>query len=79
MSSPEVLLSAVAREETGRLVASVMRVVGDLDRAEEIVQETFAHALQKWRSGGAPDNPAAWLTTAARNRGVCLKFGVRLE
>lgn len=70
MPSPEVLLSAVAREETGRLVASVMRVVGDLDRAEEIVQETFAHALQKWRSGGAPDNPAAWLTTAARNRAL---------
>jgi RNA polymerase sigma-70 factor (ECF subfamily) len=47
-----------------------MRWVGDLDRAEEIVQETLAAALQHWRARGVPASPIAWLLTAVRNRSI---------
>jgi len=56
------------RLEYGRVVASVLRIVRDVDAAEEIVQEAFAQALDHWRSGGTPDRPGAWLLTTARRR-----------
>ncbi len=43
-----------------------MRQVGDLDTAEELAQDTFVAAIEKWRQDGVPDNPAAWLNTTAR-------------
>ena len=49
-----------------RLIARLARLVGDLDTAEELAQDTFVTALEKWRADGIPDNPAAWLHTTGR-------------
>lgn len=66
------LAARLARSERGRLVAALLRVVGAgrLDLAEDCVQEAFAAALKTWPRDGAPDNPVAWLMTAARNRAL---------
>jgi len=63
----EVLTSAdaVFRREHGRIIASLIRLCGSFDRAEEAMQEAFAAALRYWAEHGVPDNPAAWVTTAA--------------
>src|SRR5437588_5432861 len=63
----EVLASAEAvfRREHGRIIASLIRLCGSFDRAEEAMQEAFASALRYWAERGVPDNPAAWITTAA--------------
>ena len=58
------------REESGRAVASLIRVLGDFDLAEEAVQEAFITALETWPIRGVPDNPGAWITTTARNRAI---------
>lgn len=58
------------REETGRVVATLIRVLGDFDLAEEAVQEAFAVALTRWPTDGIPRNPGAWITTAARNKAI---------
>ncbi len=59
-------LATLWRVDSPRLIARLMRQVGDLDAAEEIAQDTFVAAIQKWRQDGVPDNPAAWLNTTAR-------------
>ncbi len=56
---------AVFRREHGRIIASLIRQCGSFDRAEEAMQEAFAAALRYWAERGVPDNPAAWITTAA--------------
>jgi RNA polymerase sigma-70 factor (ECF subfamily) len=58
------------REESGRVVATLIRVLGDFDLAEEAVQDAFAKALETWPARGVPDNPAAWITTTARNAAI---------
>jgi len=58
------------REEQGRAVATLIRVLRDFELAEEAVQEAFAEALRTWPSRGAPENPGAWITTTARNRAI---------
>jgi RNA polymerase sigma-70 factor (ECF subfamily) len=58
------------REESGRTVATLIRVLGDFDLAEEAVQEAFAVALERWPRQGVPENPAAWVTTTARNKAI---------
>jgi RNA polymerase sigma-70 factor (ECF subfamily) len=58
------------RAEAGAALATVARVVGDLDLAEEAVQEAFLVALQRWPATGVPDRPGAWITTTARNRAI---------
>ena len=58
------------REESGRAVATLIRVLGDFDLAEEAVQDAFAKALETWPARGVPDNPAAWITTTARNAAI---------
>ena len=67
MPPAEVLTSAEAvfRREHGRIIASLIRLCGSFDRAEEAMQEAFAVALRHWAERGVPDNPAAWITTAA--------------
>jgi RNA polymerase sigma-70 factor (ECF subfamily) len=58
------------REEWGQVVATLIRVTGDWDLAEECAQDAFALALQRWPRDGIPRRPGAWLTTTARNRAV---------
>jgi RNA polymerase sigma-70 factor (ECF subfamily) len=58
------------RRESGRAVATLIRVLGDFDLAEEAVQEAFAVALDRWPAQGIPENPGAWITTTARNRAL---------
>ncbi|MFL5737863.1 MAG: RNA polymerase sigma factor [Actinomycetota bacterium] len=58
------------RRESGQAVASLIRVLGDFDLAEEAVQEAFAIALERWPQRGVPDNPGAWITTTAKNRAI---------
>jgi RNA polymerase sigma-70 factor (ECF subfamily) len=58
------------REESGRAVATLIRVLGDFDLAEEAVQDAFVTALETWPVRGVPDNPGAWITTTARNRAI---------
>ena len=63
-------LDALWRMESPRLVARVARMTGDVGVAEELVQDVLLQALQRWPADGVPDNAAAWLMTAARNRAV---------
>jgi RNA polymerase sigma-70 factor (ECF subfamily) len=58
------------REESGRAVATLIRVLGDFDLAEEAVQDAFARALEVWPVEGVPRNPGAWITTTAKNRAI---------
>src|SRR5712691_2230917 len=58
------------RLEYGRVVASVLRIVRDIDTAEEVVQEAFAQALDRWPADGTPERPGAWLLTTARRRAL---------
>ncbi|RZS44815.1 RNA polymerase ECF family sigma subunit [Herbihabitans rhizosphaerae] len=60
--------SAAFRDEWGQIVATLIRITGDWDLAEECAQEAFAQALTAWARDGVPRKPGAWLTTAARNR-----------
>jgi RNA polymerase sigma-70 factor (ECF subfamily) len=59
-------LSTVWRVESPRVIARLVRLVGDIDTAEELAQDTFVAAIEKWRQDGVPNNPAAWLNTTAR-------------
>jgi RNA polymerase sigma-70 factor (ECF subfamily) len=63
-------LAAVLRDERGRLTASLVRILGDWDAAEELVQDAAVAALEHWSTDGIPRNPGAWLMTAARRKGV---------
>ncbi|HEY5708668.1 MAG TPA: RNA polymerase sigma factor [Solirubrobacterales bacterium] len=58
------------RHESGRAVATLIRVTGDFDLAEEVVQEAFVVALERWPAEGVPDKPGAWITQVARNRAI---------
>jgi RNA polymerase sigma-70 factor (ECF subfamily) len=60
----------IFREESGRAVAALIRVFGDIDAAEDAVQEAFAVALRRWPGEGLPPNPGGWITTTARNRAL---------
>ena len=61
-------IARIFREEYGRTVAVLVRRFGDIDLAEEAVQDAFATAVQRWPSDGVPPSPAGWLITTARNR-----------
>ena len=70
---PQLAADDVARafrEEHGRAVAVLVRVFGDIDIAEEAVQDAFAAALVRWPSAGLPPSPAGWIVTTARNRAI---------
>jgi RNA polymerase sigma-70 factor, ECF subfamily len=60
----------VFRQESGRAVATLIRLFGDIDIAEEAVQEAFVVALQRWPETGLPPSPAGWIITTARNRAI---------
>jgi RNA polymerase sigma-70 factor, ECF subfamily len=63
-------LEHVFRQESGRAVAFLVRFLGDIDLAEEAVQEAFAVAAERWPVTGTPPNPGGWITTTARNRAI---------
>jgi RNA polymerase sigma-70 factor (ECF subfamily) len=63
-------IERVFREEYGRAVAVLVRVFGDIDIAEEAVQDAFAGATQRWPADGLPPSPAGWIITTARNRAI---------
>ena len=63
-------VAAVFREEAGRLTAAMVRVLGNFDVAEEVVQDSLVAALERWPEQGIPDNPGAWLMTTARRRAI---------
>jgi RNA polymerase sigma-70 factor (ECF subfamily) len=65
---PAAQIERVFREEYGRAVAVLVRVFGDLDIAEEAVQDAFTTAVQRWPATGLPPSPAGWIITTARNR-----------
>jgi RNA polymerase sigma-70 factor (ECF subfamily) len=58
------------REEYGRILATLIRVLGDFDLAEEAAQEAFAAAVEQWPGEGAPRNPVAWITATARHKAI---------
>jgi len=70
MSVTRQAVERVFREESGRILATLIRVLGEFDLAQEAMQEAFAVALQRWPVDGVPDNPGAWITTAARRKAV---------
>ncbi|MEV4052878.1 RNA polymerase sigma factor [Amycolatopsis sp. NPDC049688] len=63
-------VEAVFAAEYGRAVSVLVRVFGDIDIAEEAVQDAFAEAVRRWPSAGLPPSPAGWIITTARNRAV---------
>jgi RNA polymerase sigma-70 factor (ECF subfamily) len=63
-------IARVFRAEYGRAVAVLTRLLGDIDLAEEAVQDAFAAAVQRWPAGGIPPSPAGWIITTARNRAI---------
>ncbi|MFG3586236.1 RNA polymerase sigma factor [Streptomyces sp. NPDC047990] len=66
----EEAVATAFREEWGQVVATLIRVTGDWDLAEECAQDAFAQALDRWRRDGIPRRPGAWLTTTARHRAL---------
>ncbi|MQA83397.1 MAG: sigma-70 family RNA polymerase sigma factor [Streptosporangiales bacterium] len=68
--APASAIERVFREEYGRAIAVLVRVFGDIDLAEEAVQDAFAAAVRRWPSAGLPPSPAGWIVTAARNRAI---------
>ena len=60
----------VFRREYGRCVATLIRFLGDIDAAEEAIQDAFTVAAARWPSEGLPPNPGAWIVTTARNRAI---------
>jgi RNA polymerase sigma-70 factor, ECF subfamily len=67
---PASEIGRVFREEHGRAVAVLVRAFGDIDVAEEAVQDAFAAAVQRWPRTGLPPSPAGWIITTARNRAI---------
>ncbi|MFF3690174.1 RNA polymerase sigma factor [Streptomyces sp. NPDC002187] len=67
---PAAAVERVFREEYGRAVAVLVRVFGDIDIAEEAVQDAFATALERWPTTGLPPSPAGWIITTGRNRAI---------
>ena len=63
-------IERIYRAESGRVIATLIRLLGDFDLAEEALQDAFAAAVERWRRDGLPANPRAWLVSAGRNRAV---------
>jgi RNA polymerase sigma-70 factor, ECF subfamily len=63
-------IDAVYRSDWGRIVATLIKLVGDFDLAEECAQEAFAAAVDQWKTSGTPETPAAWLIQTARHKAI---------
>jgi RNA polymerase sigma-70 factor (ECF subfamily) len=69
-SSDDAAIERTYRESSGRAVATLVRLFGDIDLAEEAVQEAFAVAAERWPATGIPPNPGGWIVTTARNKAL---------
>src|SRR5512133_790666 len=69
-SATHQAIAAVWRIESAKIVAVVARMVRDVGVAEELAQDTLVTALERWPTDGVPNNPGAWLMTAAKNRAL---------
>src|SRR5919202_6585298 len=67
---PGTEVERVFREAYGRAVATLVGLLGDIDAAEEAVQDAFTTALARWPADGVPPSPAGWIVTTARNRAI---------
>jgi len=67
-----IFIEQVYRDESARILATLIRLLGDFDLAEEVTQEAFAVAVEQWPRQGVPENPRAWLVSTARNKAVDL-------
>src|SRR5262249_863884 len=79
-----VVIEKVYRAEWGRIVATLIRLFGDFELAEEVAQEAFAAAVDQWRSSGVPEFPRAWIIQAARHKAIDrirrrIRFAEKLE
>src|SRR5689334_2739348 len=63
-------IERVYRSESRRVLATLIRLLGDFDLAEEALHDAFAAALQQWPASGIPANPRAWLVSAGRFKGI---------
>ena len=63
-------IEEIFRAEHGRILATLIRLLGDIDLAEEALQETFAAALEQWPAAGTPANPTAWLVSTGRHKAI---------
>src|ERR1700721_4394173 len=63
-------IESLYRSESGRVLATLVRLLGDLDLAEEAMHEAFAVALESWPQTGIPDNPRPWLISTARFKAI---------
>ena len=70
MSVAAATIEQVFREESGQAIATLVRLFGDIDVAEEAVQEAFLIASERWPQTGVPPNPAGWIVTTAKNRAI---------
>src|SRR5205814_8875696 len=70
MKSPQETVEAVYRSESRRVFATLVRLLGDFDLAEEALSEAFRAALEQWPKEGVPANPRAWLVSAGRFKAI---------
>jgi len=70
LTAPAEVAEKVFREEYGRVFATLVRVFGDFDVAEEAIQDAFVVAIDRWQVSGVPPNPAAWITTTAKRKAI---------
>jgi RNA polymerase sigma-70 factor (ECF subfamily) len=68
MAEAKSVIEEVFRQESGRIIATLIRISGSFDLAEEAMQEAFASALKNWPDKGVPDNPGAWITAVAHRK-----------
>src|ERR1700693_1085414 len=66
----DAAVEAVYRSDWGRIVAALIRLVGDFELAEEAAQEAFAAAVDQWRTAGIPEFPRAWIIQTARHKAI---------
>ncbi len=66
----DAAVEAIHRSDWGRIVATLIRLTGDFDLAEEAAQDAFAAAVDQWRSAGVPESPRAWLIETARHKAI---------
>ncbi|MGB7331346.1 MAG: sigma factor, partial [Terriglobales bacterium] len=68
----KIFIEKIYREESARVLATLIRLLGSFDLAEEAAQEAFATALEQWPRQGTPQNPRAWLVSTGRHKAVDL-------